>query len=393
MTDVAERYLTLGLRLGRHAEGLVDAYDGPADLASSVAEERLREPAELVAEAEALAGEVDAAQLDAQRTGWLTDQIRGIRVYAGMLAGEARSYADEVEACYGIRPETGSEAAYREAHEQLDELLPGSGDLGARYERWRSDHAVLPERMVPALSDLIGVLHRRTRCLLDLPDGEQLVVEEVHDEPWWAFNYYLGALRSRVVVNVDVPTTAGDLVTLAGHEAYPGHHTEHAVKEQRLIRDRGFIEEAIQLVPTPQAVVSEGIAEVGIELLLDHDLEQELGDVLAASGIDADLDRAMAIDRIRRPLRGIALDAALMIHEHGASTDDAQAHVERWGLTTPDRAAHTVRFVTDPIWRAYVVTYSAGAQLCRAYVSADPARLRTLLTEQVRVADLLAARG
>ena len=49
--------------------------------------------------------------------------------------------------------------------------------------------------------------------------------------------------------------------------------------------------------------------------------------------------------------------------------------------------------MTDPIWRAYVVTYSAGAQLCRAYVSADPARLRTLLTEQVRVADLLAARG
>jgi len=50
-----------------------------------------------------------------------------------------------------------------------------------------------------------------------------------------------------------------------------------------------------------------------------------------------------------------------------------------------------VRFVTDPTWRAYVITYSAGRDLCRAYVDGDPGRLRTLLTEHVRVGDLLAA--
>ena len=61
------------------------------------------------------------------RVAWLADQIRGLRVYAGVLAGEEVSYSDEIEGCYGIRPELGSEAAYAEAHEQLDELLPGSG--------------------------------------------------------------------------------------------------------------------------------------------------------------------------------------------------------------------------------------------------------------------------
>ncbi len=80
-----------------------------------------------------------------------------------------------------------------------------------------------------------------------------------------------------------------------------------------------------------------------------------------------------------------------MIHEHGASADEARAHVERWGLGTTKQAAHTVRFVTDPTWRAYAITYSAGQQLCRAYAAGDPARFRALLTEQVRVADLLAA--
>src|SRR4029078_1686767 len=91
------------------------------------------------------------------------------------------------------------------------------------------------------------------------------------DEPWWAFNYYLGDLRSRVVLNVDVPTTGLDLVHLAAQEAYPAHHTEHAVREQLLIRDRGAIEEGIQLVPTPQAVLSEGIAETGREDILGAD--------------------------------------------------------------------------------------------------------------------------
>jgi ferredoxin-NADP reductase len=50
-----------------------------------------------------------------------------------------------------------------------------------------------------------------------------------------------------------------------------------------------------------------------------------------------------------------------------------------------------VRFVTDPTWRAYTITYTAGEALCRAYVDGDPARFRRLLTEHVRVGDLLAA--
>jgi hypothetical protein len=51
-----------------------------------------------------------------------------------------------------------------------------------------------------------------------------------------------------------------------------------------------------------------------------------------------------------------------------------------------------VRFLSAPIWRTYVITYSAGRELCRSYVAADPHRFRCLLTEQVRVRDLLEAR-
>ena len=87
----------------------------------------------------------------------------------------------------------------------------------------------------------------------------------------------------------------------------------------------------------------------------------------------------------------MALDVALMIHEHGLSTAEAQAHFERWAIAPPERAASAVRFATDPTWRAYAITYSVGQDLSRKYVAGEPVRFRTLLTEQVRVGDLLAA--
>jgi hypothetical protein len=93
----------------------------------------------------------------------------------------------------------------------------------------------------------------------------------------------------------------------------------------------------------------------------------------------------------RRSLRRVGVDAALMLHEDGATTDEVEQYLVRWGLVTPERAQHTIRFVTDPTWRAYVITYSAGGDLCREWVAGDPARYARLLTEHMRVSDLLAS--
>jgi hypothetical protein len=383
MEPTTEQYLRLGLRLGRHVDGLVDAYYGPAGLTAQTDAEPLRDPATLVADADALLDHLD--------DGWLRDQARGLRTYAGVLAGERLSYADEVEGCYGVRPQPVSTDVYVAVHERLEELLPGTGPLGDRYTAWREATAVPLERIVPALRDIAAELRAPAAELVHLPDGEGLELEEVRDEPWWAFNYYLGDLQSRVAVNVDVLTTCDDVVELAAHEVYPGHHTEHAVKEQLLIRGRGLLEESIQLVPTPSALLAEGIAESGPDLVLRGDVPERLVHALRRHGLDYDPDHARAVRSARRPLRRIGLDAALLTHDDGASPAEAQEHVERWSLSTPEQAAQTVRFVTDPTWRAYTITYSAGRELCTAFVAGDPARFRRLLTEHVRVGELVAS--
>ena len=56
-------------------------------------------------------------------------------------------------------------------------------------------------------------------------------------------------------------------------------------------------------------------------------------------------------------------------------------------------AAHRIRFLQEPTSRTYVITYLAGRELTRAYVGADIARFGHLLTEQVRVGELLDAGG
>ena len=378
--SAAEAYILLGLRLGRHVDGLVDAYYGPEELSREVDAEPLTDPAALVEHGDALLGQLE--------DGWLRDQVLGLRTSAGVLAGEEIPYSDEVERCYGVRPDRVGTDVYEGVHERLEELLPGSGDLAARYEAWRQANAVPFDKVVPLVRDLLGELRARTVELVELPEGEELVVEEVRDEPWWAFNYYLGDLRSRVVLNVDVPTTGRDLVHLAAHEVYPGHHTEHSVKEQLLIRERGAIEEGIQLVPTPQAVLSEGIAEVGAEIVLNDEGYAAAYDVLARHGIEVDPELTEQIANAAEPLGTIGLDAALMIHQDGASPEEAQAYIERWRLVPPDQAKHSVRFATDPTWRAYVVTYTAGLELCRTYVGGDRARFHRLLTEPVRITEL-----
>ena len=193
----------------------------------------------------------------------------------------------------------------------------------------------------------------------------------MHDEPWLAFYDYLGDLRSRIEVNVDLPMSAVDLLRLAIHETYPGHHAERALKEQLLVRGRGLLEETIVLVPTPQSLIAEGIAELAPQLLLEGDAGDSLAAVVHDAGIDFDLAHALAVERASEPLRWAQVNAALMLHDAGASEAETQAYLERWGLMTPKLAAHLIRFIDRAdVADATSSPTPAGQELCRAYVAA-----------------------
>ena len=377
---VTERYLRLGLQLGRHDDGIVDAFFGPQELAAEVAAAPPADLPSLMADAETLLADLE--------DGWLRDQVTALRAYAGVLAGEMWSYADEVQACYGVRPVFTEEAVFAAAHEELGELLPGAGPLAERYQRWRDSMLVPAERMERAFAAAIEEARSQTRRLVELPVGERTVLETVSDVPWLGYNFYLGDLCGRVAINVSISKSAIELLDLALHETYPGHQAERACKEHLLVRGRGMAEETLVLAFTPQSVISEGIARLAPQILLEGEGGAAFADVANEAGVEIDLEHALAIERAIGPCEWAQVNAALMLHEAGSNEDEARAYLLRWGLLAPDLADHVVRFITDPSSRTYVVAYPAGLELCRTYVAGDPLRFRRLLTEQLRVSDL-----
>jgi hypothetical protein len=392
VSDVVARYVELGLRLGRHVHGFVDAYYGPAETQARVEGEALRSPTELRVDAGRLLADLDAgdgaAEVDAGRRRWIRAQVLGLYTSATKLAGLPLGYLDEVESCYGARPALVADDDFAAAHRRLDAVLPGSGPLRDRYIAWREAHAVPADKLEPAIRSLADDLRERTVAAFGLPEGEHVEWIFETDKPWSGFNYYEGGLRSRVAINVDLPVLSLTLGHLVAHEAYPGHHTEHTRKEVGLVRQRHWQEETIFLVGTPQCTLAEGLADLGAEVALGRRPEGAVAEHLVPLGIRYDADVAGEVAEAGEALSWVRSNAAIHLHDSGRPVDDVIAYLERWALLPRNRAAKAVEFLTDETWRAYSHTYTEGLRLCRGYVDGDPARFETLITEQVLPADL-----
>ncbi len=402
LSGLVSAYLDLGLALGRHVEGLVDAYYGPPSLSQRAAVGAPRPPGALVADLQSLLSALDEGQpLDEEddagsgsaagpRRRWLRAQSVGLLTTARILAGERFSYADEVEACYGVRPRRVPLEVLAGAHRSLDAALPGTGPLLERYVTWREAQAVPPDLLLRAISSLKEDLKERTAGTFSLPDEERVEFELVRNRPWAGFNYYLGELRSKVAINVDLPVLSTSLAHLVAHEAYPGHHTEHCRKEVGLVRGRHFLEESIFLVGTPQCLLAEGLADLGLEVVMGRHPEDAVASHLHPLGIRYDAGTVAAVSEASEILGGVRANAAFRLHEDGVEAARVVDEVVHWGLLPRPRAEKAVEFLTNPTWRSYITCYAEGLALCRSFVSGRSERFARLITEQLVPADLVA---
>ncbi|HEY8546366.1 MAG TPA: hypothetical protein VIL36_15000 [Acidimicrobiales bacterium] len=331
---------------------------------------------------------MEADELGAARRHWLRGQVQGLRTSARKLAGEPIAYLDEVEWCYGARPALVPEDEFEAAHRRLDAVLPGSGPLRDRIIAWREGHAVPPDKLQTAIDSLAEDLRARTVEAFGLPEGERIEWILETGKPWSGFNYYEGGLRSRVAINVDLPVLSLTLAHLVAHEAYPGHHTEHSRKEAGLVRQRRWLEETISPVGTPQCTMSEGLADLGLEVLVGRRSEGFSAEHLRPLGIPYDEEVATSVNEATEALSWVRSNAAILLHEHGTPHDEVVEYLERWALLPHARATKAVSFLTDPTWRAYSHCYTEGLRRCRAWVDGDPARFERLVTEQLLPSDL-----
>ena len=387
-------YIRLGLDIGRHIDGFVDAYYGPGELSERAAAGEPVPPRELVDRGRRLRADIDADRdLEANRRRWLSVQARGLHTTARKLAGEQIRYLDEIESSYGVRPNRIDEEEFAEAHRKMDAVLPGKGgDLADRFNTWREAQVVPPEKLDAAIHSLAEDFQARTKESFGLPDGEHVDFVLEQNKPWAGFNYYLGGLRSRVAMNTDLPILSVTLAHVVAHESYPGHHTEHCRKEVGLVRRHRQLEESIFVVGTPQCLIAEGLADLGLEVIVGRRPEAVVESHLKPLGIPYDEETAAEVAQAGEKLGAVVGNAAIGIHEDGWSPDQAVGYLQKWALRPEKRAAKNVEFLIDPTWRAYQFCYIDGFRLCRRFVGGDPARFERLISEQM-VPDQLVATG
>jgi len=387
--DLPARYVVLGLSFDSLVPGFVDAYTGDPALRTEVPS--VVAPADLAADARRLLAELPDAGLAPDRAAFLSAQLTGLEMSARVLAGESVGFVEQVETYFQARPTMGDESAYDDAHRQLDELLPGDEPLGERYSAYRKANECPPDKLPEAVAAWSSLLRDRVRIAYPLPPAETVEYVVVGDEPWAGFNYYLGDFRSRVAINSDLPVGLGALPGLIAHESYPGHHTEHCRKEQ-LLAERP--EMHVFLVNTPECLMAEGLADLGLLALgLESGWGAVAGELYADLGIQYDGDRAEALWAAAAQLGSLGQDAALLLHDVGASEDEVVGYLQRWGLQPPERARKSLEFLTDPLWRAYVSTYVEGERLLRAWLGSEdiPARFARLLDEPLTPGEIRAS--
>jgi hypothetical protein len=136
--------------------------------------------------------------------------------------------------------------------------------------------------------------------------------------------------------------------------------------------------------------MAEGLADLGIEVVVGRRPESVVAEHLRPLGIRYDAEVAAAVAESAEALSLVRSNAAVHMHDGGWPVEDVVAYLERWALLPRNRAEKAVSFLTDPTWRAYSHCYTEGLRLCRSYVDGDPARFERLVTEQLLPADLVA---
>jgi hypothetical protein len=119
--------------------------------------------------------------------------------------------------------------------------------------------------------------------------------------------------------------------------------------------------------------MAEGLADLGVEASVGEGWGTWAEGILGDLGLRLDGELSERVAAAAAPLSRVRQDAALLLHDRGASEEDVVAHLQRWSLVSEDRARQQIRFLTHPLWRAYISTYVEGYELLSRWLTARPA--------------------
>lgn len=375
LDPIAESYVRLVLAVGQHDSDYVDAFYGPEAWKTEAAASP-RSLDEIRAEGVSLVAQLGVPRADEMlelRRRYLARQLEALISRVDMLGGQRWSFDEESRALYDAVAPTRSEAHFQTLLDELDKRLTAEGfvdgSLHQRFEAFRTDFVIPPEKLDAVFQRAIDACRQRTAAHIELPPGESFEVEYVSDQPWSGYNWYQGGFRSLIQVNTDFPIYIDRAIDLACHEGYPGHHVYNALLEQHLGRDRGWVESSIYPLFSPQSLIAEGSANFGIEMAFpgEERLAFERDVLFPLAGLDP--QRAEIYSSVQEAIEGLGYagnEAARRYLDGEIDADGAAEWLTTFAVSEPDRARQRVAFFDR--YRSYVINYNLGQDLVRSYV-------------------------
>jgi len=375
MNAIAEQYVKLVLAVGQHDADYVDSFFGPAEWKADA--QRIKRPlTEIDGDAAKLIGAIsdrtDAERRDTLlvlRHDYLRRQLEALRSRVRMLQGARLTFDEESQALYDAVSPAHPNSYYQAALDEIGRLLPGSGPLVERYDAYRQKFVIPPDRLTRVFDRAIAECRARTLAHVRLPDSESFTVEYVKDKPWSGYNWYQGGYRSLIQVNTDLPIYIDRAVDLACHEGYPGHHVYNALLEQRLVRERGWVEFSVYALFSPQSLIAEGTANYGIEVAFPGDERTKFErDILyPEAGLDASqADMYNRLQLLTDRLAYSGNEAARRYLNGEVDRAGTAAWLARYAMMSPPRAEQRTRFYDT--YRSYVINYNLGKDLVKQFV-------------------------
>ncbi|MGK2962641.1 MAG: hypothetical protein ACSLFK_10920 [Gemmatimonadaceae bacterium] len=373
LDSISEPYVKLVLAVGKHDADYVDAYYGPPEWRSAVDSAPLVLPA-IAARADSLIKLLDSLpepgdEMLGLRRSYLRTQLGALAARVSMLEGEKLTFDSESLALYNAVSPRHPESYYQQVIDSLGLMLPGSGPIPERYERYRSQFVIPSANLDTVFRTAIAECKARTIQQIPLPEGEEFKLEYVTGKSWSGYNWYQGDYKSLIQINTDLPILIDRAVDLACHEGYPGHHVYNLMLEQELVKKRGWLEYTVYPLFSPQSLIAEGTANYGIQMAFPgaERAEYERRALWPLAGLDTTkADEYYRIFEFGGRLAYAGNEAARRYLDGEITAAEAAEWMNRYALYSPQRAAQRIKFIDQ--YRSYVINYNLGKDLVKEYV-------------------------
>lgn len=384
--DVEEQsraYVHLALELGRRSPAEVDFYFGPAELHPHATTAILTSE-QLQTQIRSLLQAVEDAQVRQPlvRRERLMGKLIHLQRLVGLIDGkQEQGFGDQAKRLYGIRADFNRKDT-ASVLLQLEQLLPGAGSLFDRMQAWRSRWIIASERRQSVFERALQECRQLTKMHWPLDDAESVEIRWTRKTAA-AWHRYQGESHSVLQINPDAIAYFPSVLTLACHEAYPGHHAQYLLLDAAAGSAGIPIEDTVVLLRSRQSVLLEGAANLGVELAFGEEqrIAFERDVLIPLAGLPVELAaKQRQISKLESQLATNILPILRDFHDKAISRDEAVRQLQGMALL-PDAGA-LLDYTRD--FGAYVMGYTAVEGSLRTVLQHESSQHGTDVWQQLR---------